>query len=130
MDWGVLGLVDVSEDEIVPEAIYQVQAIHCDSDFDDENSYTCPLEIETSIWGDVVGHCAVCPCTPPNGSVDITDVTAVLDKFKNLLCAPRKARADVAPDIPNRQVDFTDIYNVLDAFKGFDYPFDGPDECP
>lgn len=129
-DWGTVGLLDVYDDEIVPDALYEVQAVDCDCNLDNEANYSVALAIETSIWGDIVGHCAVTPCTPPDGDVDFNDITAVLDKFKNLPGAPRKARADIAPDFPNRKVDFTDISYITDAFRGLPYPFDGPDECP
>lgn len=85
----------------------------------------------TSLWGDLLETCAVTPCSPPNGEVGIpTDVTAVLDKFKNLEGAPIKARCDLEPDSPDLAVNISDVSAALDAFRGFPYPFDGPQGCP
>ena len=66
----------------------------------------------------------------PDGDVDFDDITAVVDKFRNLPGAPIKARADIAPDMPDQIVDFTDIPAVVDAFRSLPYPYDGPDEGP
>ena len=131
MDFGSVGVLHVTNDEIVPGAVYDVQAIDCDCEVDNEGDYSTPARITTSIWGDVVGTCAVIPCTPPNGVVGIpTDVTAVLDKFKNLEGAPIKARCDIEPARPDLLVNITDVMFVLDAFRGFDYPFEpGPAPC-
>ncbi|UCC29379.1 MAG: hypothetical protein JSU86_14400 [Phycisphaerales bacterium] len=131
MDWSMVEVVHVSDDEIIPGAVYDVQAIDCDYDFENEAYYSAPLAITTSIWGDLVGTCAVRPCTAPNGVVGIpTDVTACLDKFKNLEGVVMKSRADVDWEVPNRRVDISDVTFVLDAFRGFPYPFPAPEPCP
>ncbi|UCC32668.1 MAG: hypothetical protein JSU86_10365, partial [Phycisphaerales bacterium] len=145
MDWAE-GLLHVTDDEIVPGAVYNVQAIDCACDFDSEVNYSAPLTITTSKWGDVVADCTTCPCGPPDGTVGIpTDVTAVLDKFKNLVppgvpcAAVMKARADVEPNLPDWLVNVSDVSHVLDAFRGFAYPpaqtpqpsgWIGPGGCP
>ena len=69
---------------------------------------------------------------PPDGTVDVTtDVTAVLDKFKNLEGAPARARSDIDPTRPDQIVNMTDVTYVLDAFRGSDYPFEpAPPPCP
>jgi hypothetical protein len=129
-DWGEVGLVRVLDDEIVPNALYHVSAIDCNCDTSDEANYSTPLPVTTSLWGDLVGDCGVSPCTPPDGTVNFVDITAVVDKFKNTPGAPIKARVDLAPDVPDRIIDFSDIPLAVDAFRGLPYPFDGPDDCP
>jgi len=133
-DFGSLGLLHVTDDEIIPSAVYDVQAIDCDGDFDDEANYSAPLTITTSKWGDLVGTCAVIPCSPPEGVVNMTtDVTASLDKFRNLPNAVLKSRADVEPNLPDWLVNISDVTYVLDAFRGFPYPpgaWEGPGGCP
>ncbi len=129
-DWGSIGQIDVTDNEVVPSALYEVQAIDCECDFGDESNYSAPLPIATSRWGDLVGDCGVTPCTPPDGRVDFIDISACVEKFKNSPVAPRKARADVASDNVDRKIDFVDISWVVEAFRGNVYPFDGPDECP
>lgn len=129
-DWGELGQIDVADDEIVPGATYDVQATDCECNFAVEGSYSAALVISTSQWGDLVGDCGVTPCTPPDGVVDFIDISAMVEKFKNLPGAPRKARADVAPDLADRVIDFLDISYCVEAFRALPYPFDGPNECP
>ena len=146
MDWSTVEVVHVSDDEIIPGAVYDLHAIDCDCDLEGEANYSTPLVVTTAVWGDAVRDCTTCPCGPPDGSVGIpTDVTAVLDKFKNLVppsipCAAIiKARADLDLNIPNRRVDISDVTLCLDAFRGFAYPaaqtppaigWPGPSGCP
>ncbi|UCC32670.1 MAG: S8 family serine peptidase, partial [Phycisphaerales bacterium] len=84
-DWTTKSPLHVYSDAIVPGAEFEVQAIHETCDVIGEPNYSAPLAVTTSRWGDLVGHCAVIPCSPPDRLVGIpTDVTACLDKFKNL----------------------------------------------
>ena len=70
-----------------------------------------------------------------------SDVTAVLDKFRNLeppevVCAPvSKTRADHDWETPNQLIDISDATCCLDAFRGVPYPPPsftppGPPPCP
>ncbi|UCC29868.1 MAG: S8 family serine peptidase [Phycisphaerales bacterium] len=139
-DWSTKSPLHVYGDVIVPGATYEVQAIHETCDMVGEPNYSAPLVVTTSRWGDLVGHCAVIPCSPPDGVVGIpTDVTACLDKFKNLVGAVMKSRADVEPNLPDWLVNVSDVSYVLDAFRGFAYPpaqtpqptgWTGPGGCP
>jgi hypothetical protein len=63
---------------------------------------------------------------------DASDVTALVNKFKNLAGAPVKARSQLQPNLPelNTDVSATDIVAVVDAYKGFAYPYGGPCPCP
>jgi len=150
MDWSTVGILHVTDDDIVPAsqppggvfdpAIYDVQAIDCECDFANPLNYSAPLTITMSKWGDSVGTCAVIPCSPPEGVVNMaTDVTACLDKFRNLAGAVLKSRADIEPNFPDWLVNIADVTYVLDAFRGFAYPpaqtppatgWPGPDGCP
>ncbi len=134
MDYGAVGLLHVTDDEIVPDAEYTVQAIDCRADFDNESNYSDPLTIGTSIWGDLIWTCEAPSCGPPDGTVNVTtDVTAILDKYKNLEGAVVKARTDIEPNRPDWVINITDVMQCLDAFLGFTYPPDGwtgPGGCP
>jgi hypothetical protein len=134
MDFGSVGLLSVADDEVIPGATYDIQAIDCTADFGVEASYSEPLTISTSLWGDLVGNCTVIPCTPPDGVVNITtDVTSVLDKFKNLPGCVLKARADLEPNMRDWLVNITDVTVCLDAFLGTTFPpsgWAGPGGCP
>lgn len=130
-DWSAFGVVHVSHEAVIPGATYEMRAFDEACDFTAQGGYSTPLQLNTSLWGDVVRDCVTTPCGPPDGSVDIaTDATAVLDKFKNLEGAPAKARCDLEPNRPDRKVNISDVTSVLDAFRGSDYPFAGPVPCP
>jgi hypothetical protein len=127
-DWTLLGAVNVYHEYLVPGGTYDIQAIGEGCDTGDEAAYAAPLVLTTSIWGDTVGNCTVYPCSPPDGIVNVTtDVTAILDKFKNLPAAPLKTRCDIEPATPDQLVNITDVAQSIDAFLGLGYPF-GPPE--
>ncbi len=126
-DWSIYDLVHVWHEAIVPGGTYTIQVIDQGCDEDAAETETTPLIVHTSRWGDCVENCTITPCGPPDGIVNVTtDVTAVLDKFKNLEGAPRKIRCDVEPGELDMLVNITDVTQVLDAFRGLAYPFSGP----
>lgn len=131
MDWATQGTVHVHSEWIVPDGLYYLEAIKEGADIQVDLYYSVPLMVPTSIYGDIVDDCSAIPCGPPDGSVDIvTDVTAALDKFKNLTGAPIKARCDGEPHVPDLVINISDVTYVLDAFRGDPYPFTpGPDPC-
>ena len=126
-DWSVLGTVHVFHPALVPGGQYQVQAINVACPTSGEDDYSAPLEMATSRWGDIVGDCATLPCTPPDGTVNVsTDVVACLDKFRNLITAAGKSRSDTDPQTPDRLINISDVTKILDAFVGKPYPFAAP----
>jgi len=131
-DFGSVGLMHVTDCQVVPSATYEVQAIDCATDPGNEANYSTPLTINTSMWGDICNTYDGTHWTAPNGTIDVTlDVTACLEKFKNAFGAPIKARADVDGNTPEWKVNVsTDVTRILDAFKGQPYPFAGPGSCP
>ena len=81
----------------------------------------------------------------PQGVIDFTDISSIVEKFKNLPCepgltsgVPQKARADLinattSLPMPDRKIDFVDISYCVDAFRGAAAPPPGPppaDPCP
>ena len=130
-DFGVLGTVCVFDDAIVPSGVYDVQAIIEGCAAAVEPNYSEPLGVSTSgRWGDVTGGWNGMEWLPPDGTVDFTDITAVVEKFRNLPDALTKARADLVGEVPDSLVDFMDISAVVDGFKGFGYPYAVPEDCP
>ncbi|RME40613.1 MAG: hypothetical protein D6788_02965 [Planctomycetota bacterium] len=131
-DWSVLGVVHVFGEAIVPAAAYQVDVVDVSCDLTVAGNFSPPLTITTSAWGDVTGGCSVRPCLPPDSSIDVTtDVTAVLDRFRNATDAVEKPRADVEPALLDLLVNISDVTMTMDAFRGFAYPFNTvPDACP
>ena len=132
-DWTTYDVIDVYHEGIVPQGVYEIQVVDDSCLPPPEANYSPPLTMTQAIWGDAVRSCITCPCTPPDGVVGIpTDVTALLDKFKNLECALQKARADLLPCIPDQRIDIVpDVTAGLDAFRGFGYPCvpSGPPPC-
>ena len=126
-----MGNVYVTGPEIVPGGFYQIQAVHESCNPIGEPNYSDPLGVPTGAdWADVVGDCAVRPCTGPDGTIDFIDIAAIVEKFKDVEDAPIKARVDLAGDTPDMIIDFVDISSAVEAFRGFGYPFDGPTDCP
>jgi len=104
---------------IVPNATYEVSL--CDAGGD---NCSTPLLVGTSIWGNVV---------PPHTAANFADISAVVDKFRNLATAPIMPRADLRgggnpgqPDNPNQTANFADVSAAVDAFRTFPYPFTVP----
>ncbi len=128
-DWGSVGYVHVTGSEVVPSSSYDVQWITEGCPESEESSYSAPLTIDTTRWGDVID-----PFNPPSTTTqpDFGDIGALVNKFKSALGAPIKARALLAGDVPDLSVDvgFTHISACVDAFKGFGFPFSGPAPCP
>ncbi len=130
-DWSVYGTVDAYDAAIVPEAEFDVQWIEEGYPTDEECLYSVPLTVVMSEAGDVVGNCTVTPCTPPDCDVDFVDIPALVDKFRNLPGAPRKARSDLIganclDPLPDRMVSFVDITYAVDAFRGLECTLPGP----
>jgi hypothetical protein len=122
-DWNADGAMHVFHEGLIPGGIYDVQVIDEACATTAESSYSPALPVMMSGWGDVVENCAVIPCLPPDGSVDVTtDVTAILDKFKNSLNALVTARADIEPQVPDQKINISDVTFALDAFRGRSYP--------
>jgi hypothetical protein len=131
-----MSLMHVFHQGIVPGGVYEVQSILAGDDTAVEANYSDPLEIATSRWCDLVKDCTTQPCSPPNGTVDITtDVTALINKFKNLATAPTQVRTDVLGnfvlEVPDQQTTVLEFSYAVDAFLGFGYPFSptGPPPC-
>ena len=126
-DWGAVGLLHVSDDIIVPGGSYSVQVVNRTCEASLEGSFSAPLVVSTSRWGDIGG-----PFDPttgrwaaPDDRVDVVfDAVAILGKFANEAGAPSKQRADIQPAVPDRIIDILDVVFVIDAFRGSTYPFE------
>lgn len=137
--WDTGEPVFVSSNWLSPEGVYLVDAIEvgCWSLIDGHVQsattrempgihFSKPITLATSPWGDVAGK----DNSAPDGVVDMLDVTAVLDRFRNLAGAVEIHRADLSPAVPDGVVDFSDISQVINAFRGEPYPFaSDPPDC-
>lgn len=127
-DWGVVGMLHVYGEEVVPNSLYDVQVINEACSVTNEANYSSPLVVHTSRLGDVVE-----PFNPPTDTQQptIADVLALVDKWlgaEGLV----KARAQLQPEFlnPSLSVGIADILIGVDSWLGAAYPFDGPSECP
>lgn len=130
IDWSLFGAAYVQHPSIVPGAQFTVDAILLGCDQGVAANFSAPLAVSTSVPGDVVGNCQVTPCTPANGFAENVDITAVLDKFKNLPSAPSKARADLDPATLDGRITISDVLRTLDGFVGDPYLYLAPNPCP
>ncbi|UCC29690.1 MAG: hypothetical protein JSU86_15980, partial [Phycisphaerales bacterium] len=136
----IVDAIHVYHEGIIPGGYYWIEVTEegCAAAGFPEGSFSAPLCMRQSAWGDVVDNCVTYPCRPPNGVVDFIDVSAVLDRFKNLgppeyNPAVVKVRAEHDWETPNQRIDVSDVTFCLDAFLGVCYPpaaFTPPGEPP
>jgi hypothetical protein len=137
MDWSdALGsdVLHVTGAEIVPSSAYDVHQLGASCQ---GNEAGCSVVSDTALrvttvrWGDVVAPFQD-PTPASLSQPNISDVAAVVDKFKGVLTAPIKSRAQLQPNIPNPAgpINILDVANTVDAFKSFAYPYTGPVACP
>jgi sugar lactone lactonase YvrE len=126
-DWSGVEELSVISPAIVPGGTYEVHSIVDGCNLQEQFQAAGLVVLTVARWGDVI-----VPFNPPSLTVqpDLADVSAMVDKFRNLEFAVSMNRADVSPDLPDQVVDFSDISLVVDAFRGTPYPFPGPIPCP
>ena len=132
-DWTTVGLLHVTGSAITPSSVYEVEnlAASCMGNEADCTAVSAPLSISTTRWGDVRT-----PYNPPDPSVqpDISDVSALVDKFRNAPGSPIKARGilagapgnifgEVTHEVLNVDFGFSHISACVDAFRGVPYPY-------
>ena len=122
---------------ITEPAVYEIQVVDVLCPLQDESSYSPPLTLTQSGWGDVCGPGPEGACSgPPDGVIDVqNDVLGLLDKFANVNNL-QKARADIEPgdDGINNGPDFkvhvaNDVLFALEAFDEPEYPFQPGNPC-
>jgi hypothetical protein len=131
-DWTQFDQLHVTHEGIIPGGEYVIQVIHRGCETSSESDYTAPATLINSRWGDVVSNCTTTPCGPPNNIIDIGDVVAILDKFRNAAGAAIKSRTDLEPRVPDLLINITDVTSALGAFRSGAYPFlpSGGPPCP
>lgn len=126
-DWSTVGLLHVTGSAIVPSSLYEVENLGAGC-VGSESTCTVvseALQVATSRWADVE-----VPFVPPSNTTqpDLTDIAALVNKFRSQSGAPIKARAllagsdqfgnvNMTPDLG-----FTHISSCVDAFRGLPYP--------
>lgn len=130
-DWSTVGLLHITGREIVPSSVYTLEnvAISCQGNEAGCAEVSSALELNTNRWADVV---APFSGQTPTVQPDISDVSALVDKFRSAPGAPLKVQALLVSDVPDMEgdIDFTQISAAVDAFRGLGYPNAGPVACP
>ena len=120
-DWSQFGTIHLFHEGIVPGGSYLIQAIDSGCSVTSEVSYSAPLNINTSIYGDTIEDCASLPCSPPEGTVNINDVFALVEAFGSVSGAIGKHRADLDPRCLDLLLNITDIFSGVLGFSGLPY---------
>ncbi len=130
-NWATVGVLHVSGSAIVPSSVYQVEnlAASCAGAEETCTAVSAPLTLKTTRWADVET-----PYNPPEATSqpNISDVTAMVSKFRSALGAPIKARMLIAGNDANGNINiatisndfnFSHIASCVNAFRGLPYPF-------
>lgn len=130
LDWSDFGAIQVFGAEILPNSSYEIQAVDCTCDMEDDSIYSPALAIASAQWADVT-----LPFQTAGGEVsqpDFNDVSALVSKFLEAPAALPKSRAQLVPNVarPALSIDFNDISAAVSAFLGEPYPNSGPCTCP
>ncbi|MBI1826688.1 MAG: hypothetical protein HY287_10630 [Planctomycetes bacterium] len=124
-------IIYVSGPEILPSSYYDVQFVGQSCQGVERNcvNVSAPLRVHTRRWGDVAPPFQT-PSPAPLTQPDIKDVTAILNKMKEIPGSLGVTRTDLFGNAPNHRVDISDVSSAVDAFKGLAFPFAGPSNCP
>lgn len=122
-DWGALGVVHLIHEGIVPGGIYSVRLISVFASIMDDD-FSSSLSMTTAKWGDTIEDFTTEPPGPPEGTVNIVDVLAVIARFVSVDGAIIKARADLDPGCLDFLVNIIDVLQAIGAFQGLPYPFE------
>ena len=130
-DFGT-SMLEVADLDIRPGMTYSVQGIRQGAALNNESRYSPAVAITTvPLWGDVVGVATGTGWTPPNGFVNVNDVTAEVHRFESRPFAPPLSWMDLAESIPNKMINVSDIQRVVLGFGGGNnYPYPNPQNCP
>jgi hypothetical protein len=131
LDWAAIGEVSAYGPEIVPGATYDIQAVGQDCDPNDDASFSPPLTVTMSKWGDVVAPFAV---DGQPGQPNFEDIGAVQQKYANNPNAPAKNRCDLGLALVDFYVGFIDIGCAVNGYKSIPYSTTYPGgpqlDCP
>ena len=112
--WGET--VYVSGFEIAPGIAYTVEA---DCGLPGRAVLSTGATATMHRWGDVISRTSA--VGEPDGIVDFSDISALVDGFRSLPTAQPLYRLDLFGCVPNQIIDFTDIAGDVSAFRGQSY---------
>lgn len=132
-DWSDLPAVYITGMEIVPSSTYEYEMLYesCAGIEDTCTDRSPTFTATTTRWGDVWT-----PFNPPDATLqpDVTDISALVDKFRNASGAPWKVQAllagapgnpfgEITHEVLNVDFGFSHISACVDAFQGVPYPY-------
>ena len=133
-DWSTFDEIHIFHEGIIPGSAYDVQLVDCSCNLTEESSYSPPLSLTTSDFGDIVEDLSIDPPGPPDGEENIVDALSVVLAFQSSPGAPRKARADIESNCLDLKINITDVVHALLGFSGVSYQFlpkaDDPCDSP
>lgn len=121
--WADLGTLHVFHEGIVPESQYAIDVINESDDLQNELRYSPELNLPTMLYGNITEDCDTDLDCHGTGSVDSSDIFAVVRKFRSEADAPVKAQTDLEPSCPDLVVSISDILSGVRAFMGLPYAF-------
>jgi hypothetical protein len=132
-EWGTTSVID---ERVVPGTAYHLQ---CDYGEPGAPVLSRPRVVTTEAWGDTVGEFTGSGWTPPDGTIGIMDIVAIVDKFRDLPTAPPIYWVDLiglgssgVECAPDQRIDIIDAVGAVDAFGGKTYweSMGCPQPCP
>jgi len=138
-DWSTISVLHITGNAITPSSTYEVASVssNCMGTEDTCSAISTSVQLSTTRWGDVRS-----PYNPPDPSVqpDISDVSALVDKFRSAVGALSKVEGLLSgePGNPNGEITaavldvdfgFSHISACVDAYRGAPYPY-VPSGCP
>lgn len=103
-------------------AVYEVRAIDSTCARDDPAGFSAPLVVRQPRLGDLVGLGAQCEHPPPQGSVGLEDINALLAKFANASCQIKKARGDIRGLVGGSVDNVVSLPDIVAVLFGFTNP--------
>lgn len=131
MDWGDIPLLHVYGPQIVPSSIYTVDVVEIECERDNPENFSSALQLETSRWGDLIPPFQE-PAPNNINQPDARDLTALVDKIKELATATSSTRMQLHPALlaPATKPNVADLTAAVDAVKGFAFSFVDTTGCP
>jgi hypothetical protein len=127
-DWAAeLGgqVLHITGPSVIPSSIYDVAQLGTTCTGIEATCLVASneLSVQTVLWGNVDN----------NPALNAIDISAVVDKVKDLPSSLPEWRAMLQPNSPTphtNQLSALDIAQVVNAIKGIPYGFAGPESCP
>ena len=129
-EWPDSEFVHIYHEGIVPGGTYRIQLIDISCAATDEGNFSPAVDASASRWGDTIRDFTTIPPGPPDGAVNITDVSAIVGRFGSAPDAIAKVRADLEPGCLDLVINVSDILSSVTGFQGLDYPFEPTADSP